>query len=284
MNSQEGITLAGLAERLVQFLDRHADDKVVVAFSNYGSVGGRPCIPVTDIAFGFDWDQGKVFLGLARQVVPCTPSGWNPMEMHANHAKSKSLEWHLDSLAAAFRASTKLDPSKTQIVRQQDVDGTLRIWFEERAGASVVSGASLDISKATEYDMGPDPWIYKMRGWNLYGPEAMTHDRMFIRRLLIRRDPESLAVSERWVVELDCYEIPMRLGRRNPQGDAPGGMLYFHGSDGDGCQSWEETTFESAQEALVLLDEYLRQDGNPYDWLEGQVAQSPLAQHSVDRP
>jgi len=53
--------------------NRHGDERLFVKVFNPGSIGGTPCVEVTHISAGFDWDNGKILLSTERPVTLLSP-------------------------------------------------------------------------------------------------------------------------------------------------------------------------------------------------------------------
>ena len=50
-------------EASTRFVKEWEDPEVVIPLSTvFPSVGGQPCLPVTRLGLGFDWDKGKLFI------------------------------------------------------------------------------------------------------------------------------------------------------------------------------------------------------------------------------
>jgi hypothetical protein len=64
--------------------------KLFVKVLNPGSVGGTPCVEVTQVNAGFDWDAGKVLLSTDAPLTRLTPE-----DVAAIHKSAKeSQSWH----------------------------------------------------------------------------------------------------------------------------------------------------------------------------------------------
>lgn len=68
----------------------NCDWKLFVKVFNPGTVGGTPCVAVTQLNFGIDWDNGKVIL---ETEVPLTKlSGEDVADIHKSAKDGQS--WH----------------------------------------------------------------------------------------------------------------------------------------------------------------------------------------------
>lgn len=66
------------------------DADVVIKIHRPGSVGGTPCVPVTSLQVGFDWDNGKLILIPQQPLTALTPE-----DVAAIHESLKlGQSWH----------------------------------------------------------------------------------------------------------------------------------------------------------------------------------------------
>lgn len=67
MTRKSPLTVRQLRDKLQEYIVRSSrdggeDELVIRSHHLHGSIGGLPCIAVTGMYIGFDWDMGKVFL------------------------------------------------------------------------------------------------------------------------------------------------------------------------------------------------------------------------------
>jgi hypothetical protein len=57
-------------KELIEWLQRgNPDDEAVIAIDNHNNrFGSSPCVAVTNVYFGFDWDTGKTYLKSDNQL------------------------------------------------------------------------------------------------------------------------------------------------------------------------------------------------------------------------
>lgn len=76
---------------LERIADTHRDRcRLVVQVNNPGSIGGTPCVPVSSIEAGFDWDSGKLLLRTEKPLTVLSSE-----DLRALHeSASKGQSWH----------------------------------------------------------------------------------------------------------------------------------------------------------------------------------------------
>jgi hypothetical protein len=91
---------------------RPEEHRLVVPYDpGHSTVGGHPCVPVVAIHFGFDWDNGKVFIQPEKNLGIVGP------DLEALRAQTHEVHETMAWIMMALR-NKRLDPaSKVRAIR-----------------------------------------------------------------------------------------------------------------------------------------------------------------------
>lgn len=110
---------------LIEMLSKKDQDANVVfaASKLYPTVGGTPSLPVATVSSGFDWDQGKVFLG--------APIGNHFMQVSSDEYR-EAIAWK--QLQSGVNSRKALLVLKEKFIDKEELRGKLTSIIEKHFG------------------------------------------------------------------------------------------------------------------------------------------------------
>lgn len=106
---------------------RELDSSIEIAIVSQGSIGGMPTVKIRDMAFGIDWDTGKLIIYTEDPVIKLTPEELQDVRKSISQAHS----YHTSLIVRPLMQENKemkefllsLDPSVLSDEQKAYIDG-----------------------------------------------------------------------------------------------------------------------------------------------------------------